>query len=86
MSKIKTCGKRRGGRFGGNLPPGGARMGERMAPHLTEVRPLFYLRFSGIVPLLGKLSEKLDIFFLRHSGKKLLAVLGQSTLEDKDVC
>ena len=61
-------------------------MGGRMAPHLTEVRPLFYFRKVDFVPLLGKLSEKSENFFLAHSGKKLLAVLGKSTLEDKDVC
>jgi hypothetical protein len=85
-AKTKPVDKRRGGRFGGNLPPGGACMGGRMAPHLTEVRAPYYLDCSENVPLLGKLSEKGEIFFLDHSGKKLLAVWGQSTLEDNDVC
>jgi hypothetical protein len=86
LAKTKPVDKRRGGRFGGNLPPGGARMGGRMTPQLTEVRPLFYLQYSADVPFLGKLSEKQKFFFFADSGKKVLAVWGTSTLEDNDVC
>jgi hypothetical protein len=57
-----------------------------MAPQLTEVRPLYYLGNQESVPLMGKVSEKLKNLFLPHRSKKVLAVWGQSTLEDNDVC